>query len=251
MSAPFSKNFKLTIAYDGAHYLGWQKTKEGASIEETLQKTLEIILQHPTPLNAASRTDAGVHAMGQTVNFLTKKEITCDLLQKSLNRLLPLDLRVLMVEIAPLDFHATLNCRGKEYHYWICTSPLQLPLLRRTSWHYPNRLNAQAMEKAAKILTGRHDFSAFCNVKTKESYADTIREIDELSFVIHAEGMVQIILKGNRFLYKMARNLSGALAVVGRGQLSPEELLKILASKDRTLAPLTPPAHGLTLFKTF
>lgn len=248
---PASLNKKLLVAYDGENFLGWQKTKEGRSVEETLQIVLEQILQKSIVLNAASRTDAGVHAEGQTVNFFSPKNIANKILLKSLNALLPLDLRVMSVEDVPHAFHATTDCKGKEYHYWICSAPVQLPLLRRHTWHYPNPMNLTAMKKGAEFLIGRHDFAAYCNTKKNESYEDTVRSIEEITINQHSGDLIQIILKGNRFLYKMARNLAGALATVGRGQLEPKDLQAILKSKDRTQAPITAPAHGLTLFKTF
>jgi tRNA pseudouridine38-40 synthase len=157
-------NLKFTIAYDGTHYLGWQKTQEGPSIEESLQQVLEQIFQEPISLQAASRTDAGVHALGQVVNcHVQKLLVTEERLHISLNSLLPADIRLLSCEIAPNHFHPTLDCKMKEYHYWICTCPVQLPHNRFTSWHVHQPLDFAAMEQSAKLLTGEHDFADFCN----------------------------------------------------------------------------------------
>jgi tRNA pseudouridine38-40 synthase len=149
-----SKNLKLLLSYDGTSYLGWQKTAMGPSIEEELEKALSQILQHPVALQAASRTDAGVHAEGQVVNFFTEKEI----LQKSINGVLPKDISVLKLEEAHEAFHPTIDCRGKEYHYFVCTGNTQLPFHRRFSWHFNFPLEVEKMKKAAALLVGKHDF---------------------------------------------------------------------------------------------
>src|SRR3569832_1557498 len=155
------KNIKLVLAYDGTAYLGWQKTEMGPSIEEELLKVLEQILQHPVKLQAASRTDAGVHAEGQVVNFFTEKNT--DRLLRGCNGLLPEDIRVLKVEEMPDRFHPTLGATGKEYHYSVCLGPTQLPFQRKFSWHFVKPVDVQKMREAAQFLIGRHDFSALTN----------------------------------------------------------------------------------------
>jgi tRNA pseudouridine38-40 synthase len=236
------KNIKLILAYEGTRYLGWQKTAMGLSIEEELEKALAQILQHPVKLQAASRTDAGVHAEGQVVNFFTESEMPLDKLQKSLNSLLPKDISVLKIEEAPEAFHPTLDCRGKEYHYSVCTGSTQLPFHRQFSWHFSYPLDLEAMQKAAEALLGKHDFSAFTNEKQE----DNVREI----FAIQIEpldGRLKIRVSGNNFLYKMVRNIVGTLLYAGCGKLPWQEVPSIIASKDRTRAGVTAPAHGLVL----
>lgn len=241
----------MTVAYDGTAFLGWQKTKMGISIEESLQSALEQILQEPISLQAASRTDAGVHAHGQVVNFLTKKEWDLSKLQTSLNSLLPKEIAVWQVENANNTFHPTLDCKGKEYHYWICTGPVQMPQHRLYSWHYPYCLDLHAMHQALRSLIGQHDFSAFCNEKNNESYEHYIREIHAIDIEQIAENRLCIKITGRHFLYKMVRNIVGTLAYVGRGKMAAEDIPRILLQRDRTQAGMTAPAHGLALFQVF
>jgi len=242
-------NVKMIIAYDGTCYLGWQKTRMGMSIEEVLQECLEKILQEKISLQAASRTDAGVHAEGQVVNFFTTKKISNERLKLSLNSLLPKDIAILHVENASADFHPTLDCIGKEYHYHLCFGSVQYPRHRFYSWHFPQELNADNMRQAAASLIGEHDFSAFCNFKKNAAYSNYIRQIQDIEILELPQKRLCIKIRGNHFLYKMARNIAGTLVYVGCGKLSLEDLPEILGSKKRTLAGMTAPAHGLALHK--
>ena len=240
------RNIKLILAYEGTHYLGWQKTAMGKSIEEELEKAVAQILQHPVKLQAASRTDAGVHAEGQVVNFLTASEMPLDKLQKGLNALLPNDISVLKMEEAPEDFHPTLDSRGKEYHYSVCLGPTQLPFYRNFSWHFIYPVDIEVMKKADLHLIGSHDFSALTN----EKQDDNVREIFAIE-IESLENRLKIRVSGNNFLYKMVRNIVGTLLYVGCGKLTVEEIPAILESKDRTLAGVTAPALGLILKEVF
>lgn len=245
------QNIKLVVAYDGTSYRGWQKTPTGPSIESILQATLEQILQHAAPLQAASRTDAGVHAQGQVINFFTSKQLDLNRLQISLNSLLPKDITILSVEKMDPDFHPTLNSVGKEYRYYICHGRAQLPHRRLYAWHYPYKLNISAMHKAAQTLIGQHDFASFCNFRKNAHYLHTIREIRQIELVETGKDEICIHLIGNHFLYKMVRNIVGTLAYVGQGKIKAEEVKAILDSEDRTLAGMTAPAHGLFLYQVF
>jgi tRNA pseudouridine38-40 synthase len=242
------QNIKLKIAYDGGAYRGWQKTLMGPSIEETLQCVLEQILQQATPLQAASRTDAGVHAEGQVVNFFTSKQ-SLDLkrLQISLNGLLPKDIVVLTVDKMASAFHPTLDCISKEYCYYICYGVVQLPHYRFYSWHYSYPLKLEEMHQAAQFFLGKHDFSAFCNSKKNEDYAHFIREINEIEIREIENKRLCIRIKGNQFLYKMVRNIVGTLLYVGRGKIKKEDIPKIIQFGHRPDAGITAPAHGLFL----
>ncbi len=241
-------NLKMIVAYEGRNYLGWQKTREGPSIEESLQRVLEQILQQPIALQAASRTDAGVHALGQVVNCLVQQHPSLDRLRISLNSLLPDDIRVLTVDLAQEAFHPTLDCKAKEYHYWICMGPVQLPQNRFYSWHVHTALDRDAMERGAKILQGEHDFVAFCNTLKETEYKSTVREIESIALTF-ADERLQIAVRGPNFLYRMVRNLVGTLVDVGRGKIPEEALGGLLTAGDRSKAGITAPAHGLTLFK--
>jgi len=235
-------NIKLVVAYEGTHYLGWQKTNMGKSIEEELEKALSQILQHPVKLQAASRTDAGVHAEAQVVNFFTDKEISL----KSLNAVTPKDISILEATVMPDDFHPTLTCKGKEYEYTVCLGQSQLPFHRLFSWHFPYPIDLEMMRDAAAFLVGRHDFSAFTNDKQENN----VREIFSIEIIL-LDNQIKIRVAGNNFLYKMVRNIVGTLIYVGYGKLQATDLPAILEGKDRTRAGVTAPAHGLCLKKVF
>jgi tRNA pseudouridine38-40 synthase len=246
-----SVNIKLLLAYDGTGYLGWQKTKEGPSIEEALQLVLETILQEKVLLQAASRTDAGVHALGQVVNFSTKKDLDLDKFQLSLNSLLPKEIVVREVEVVAEKFHPTLDCEGKTYEYRVCAGRQQLPVYRLYSWHFRAPLDLKAMLGAANELVGVHDFSAFCNVKKNETYADYVREVKSIEIYQEDGDRFIFFISGNHFLYKMVRNIVGTLVYVGCGKMRVEEIRGLLEGKDRTKIGVTAPAHGLTLKEVF
>lgn len=245
------RNIVLRLAYDGTRYFGWQRTHAGPSIEQTLQETVEKILNEPIALQAASRTDRGVHAGGQVVNFYTSKQGSLTHWIRSFNALLPKDLRILEGWVAPAHFHPTLDSIGKRYAYSICMGPIQLPCRRLFSWHVPGFLNLETMKQAAAYLIGEHDFSTFCNVRKHLNYPHKRRKIDSIEILEISKGQLLIEITGNQFLYKMVRTLVGTLADVGKGKLSFKEIPAILLAKTRTHAGVTAPAHGLTLKEIF
>lgn len=245
-------NIKLIVAYDGKDYLGWQKTNMGPSIEATLQSVIEQILQHQAFLQAASRTDAGVHAQEQVVNFITTKaHLDLDKFQSSLNSLLPKDIVVLKAELMPASFHPTLDCIGKEYRYYICYDKTQLPHYRFYSWHVPYYLNLELIQEALPKLIGTHNFATFCNIKKNAHYTNYIREVHQLELIELDEKRLCFRICGNHFLYKMVRNLVGTLVDLGRGKIIPETLTTILQSEYRPQAGVTAPAYGLFLHAVF
>jgi tRNA pseudouridine38-40 synthase len=239
-------NIKLLIAYDGTRYHGWQD-----SIEKALQKIIEKICRHPIYLQAASRTDAGVHAYGQVVNFTTSKNLDLGQFQCSLNQLLPKDIVIKDVEYAPDHFHPTLDAKSKEYRYNICLGKFQLPHHRFYSWHVPQPLDFAAMETAASALCGKKDFSSFSNHRTEGYYDHCVREITCIEILKIEENHLIIKITGNNFLFRMVRNLVGTLVYIGRGKIALEDLPTILESRDRTCAGITAPAHGLFLHEVF
>ena len=245
------QNVKMIVAYDGTAYLGWQKTKTGKSIEAELEGALKRILQEEVTLQAASRTDRGVHADGQVVNFfVTRTDLDLGLVRKGLNAVLPKDISVKSLEAVESAFHPTLHCSAKEYHYIICNTPVQLPFYRHCSWHVRPPLKLEEMRKAAETLLGKHDFSAFCNERalwTKNS----VCQLFQIAITPFEEERLRISITGDHFLYKMVRNIVGTLAYVGMGKLSWETLPAILAQKDRAQGGITAPAHGLTLKQVF
>lgn len=243
-------NYRMRVAYDGTHFFGWQKTHEGPSIEAALEDAIKVIHREQVALQAASRTDRGVHAEGQVVNFLTTNPIA-NLYKflKGINALLPPGIAVYQVEQANNQFHPTLDVVSKVYHYDISLGPVQLPQERRFAWHVHDELNLQLMQEAATILIGTHDFSAFTNQKKNEPYEDHIRTVESIDLIPLSHGKLRIAVRGAHFLYKMVRNIVGTLVYVGCGKLKIEDLPEILQKKDRTLAGVTAPAHGLKLFE--
>ena len=243
-------NIKLIIAYEGTAYLGWQKTPMGPSIEESLEKILEMILQHKVTLQAASRTDAGVHAHGQVVNFFTEKEdLDLERLKISLNQLLSSEIVVWGVSKEKPDFHPTLGCKQKEYRYFMCSDEVQLPENRLYSWHRPQLHRISEMREAAQFFVGKRDFSALCNIRKQQHYENFVREVYALEIEELPHKRLVLKIAGQNFLYKMVRNIVGTLVYVGMGRIAPSQISGILSSHDRTEAGITAPAHGLFLHK--
>lgn len=245
------KNIKLTLAYDGTGLLGWQKTSVGPSVEGWLETILSQILQEEIQLQAASRTDAGVHAEGQIVNFLSRKNsLSLHRLQKSLNALLPKQITVLKVEEALESFHPTLQNKGKEYHYLICNLPYQQPKHRLFSWHVPYPLDIELMKQGSRFLIGTHDFSSFCNELSLSNKNPTCT-LETITIEPLEESRLRIKVKGDRFLFRMVRNLVGTLVYIGSKKIALEDLPLLLKAKERARAGVTAPSHGLHLMQVF
>jgi tRNA pseudouridine38-40 synthase len=232
------RNIVLTIAYDGTQYHGWQCQPNALTIQEIFTKTVEKILNHPVKIYAGGRTDTGVHAMGQVINFHTEKEIELRSLAKGLNSLLPRDIRVKDAREEDPSFHARYSAKAKTYVYCVLNTAYNSPFLERYVCHIHNALNVPAMDEAARILLGEHDFSAF--KKKDEVYKNPVREIVRAG----------VKRKGGRgFLRYMVRNIVGTLVLVGSGKVTAEEFSVILESKEREKAGPTAPSRGLFLRK--
>lgn len=232
--------YKAIISYDGTRYLGWQKTKAGPSIQEEIEKAIARITGETTLPEAASRTDRGVHAEGQVIQFTLGRSMDPQKLLKGMNAALASDIRV--KEITRQEFHPTLDAALKQYRYQICQGPVQNPTMRLYSWHFRYPLDREKILRAAKDLVGTHDFSAFANEEEK----DPICTVESIDF-----DEKQFWVRGDRFLYKMVRNLVGTLVYIGCGKLPEGFIPALLASKDRKLAGITAPAHGLYLHQVF
>ena len=239
------RNIKLVLQYDGTRYSGWQSQEhEENTIQGRLTALLERLTGERIHLMGSGRTDAGVHALGQVANFKTESELTCGQLQDALNRYLPEDIAVLSVEEAEPRFHSRLNAVRKTYRYRIWTSPVHNVFERKYLYELGQDLDESAMEEAAALLCGTHDFRAFSSYRrTKKS---TVRTLEQ--FVIERKG-AELCLEftGNGFLYHMVRILAGTLIEVGLHKKSAEEMKEILASLDREKAGFTAPAQGLCL----
>jgi len=244
-------NIALKLAYDGSHFWGWQKAFQKPTVEGTLQSSLERILQEPCILQAASRTDRGVHADGQWVNFFCNKQRESEDLKKSLNALLPKTIRVLEVQEMPDYFHPTLHAQKKEYYYQVCVDPVLLPKERFFYWHVPYQLDLKKVETACRFFLGEHDFSSFCNHRKNLNYRNKHRQIEILEFFLSKKNYILFTITGNNFLYKMVRNIIGTLIYVGRGKIHPESIPSIFATRQRAMSGPAAPAHGLTLRKIY
>jgi tRNA pseudouridine38-40 synthase len=247
-------NIALTLAYEGTSFFGWQKTKYGPSVEGVLENTIKKILQHNVVLQAASRTDRGVHAAGQVVNFFTEKPLSVaklNELKNSLNDLLPKEIVIKHIDSKPYTFHPTLDCKKKEYRYYICNSSYQLPWYRHFSWHCYKPLNIAEMNSATLYLLGEKDFSAFCNQKKNETYSSKVRTVIDIQILQIPEDRIEIRITGNNFLYKMVRNLVGTLVYIGLGKIDKNNLQDFFTQKDRTQIGVTAPSKGLFLYEIF
>lgn len=243
---------KLTIAYDGTRYEGWQVQRVGTGVQEQIEAAVAKLFPSRPRLHSASRTDTGVHALGMVAHFEAPRaefKMPVRKLPLALNAWLPEDIRVLSATRAAQDFHARFDATGKQYRYFVWNHPAMNPLLRHLAWHVPRRLDLAAMRTAATLFLGRHDFKAFA-ANPGYAKASTVRTVARcelkrrgplLTFVIEADG----------FLYKMCRGIVGTLVQVGLGKVPPHDIKRIFLARDRRVAGMNAPARGLVLWKVF
>ncbi len=261
------RNIRLTLAYDGTGYVGWQKQPNGPSVQSTLESAIGQLTGETSNVLAAGRTDAGVHALGQVANFKTESDLPCDNIRTGLQHFLPPDIVVREAVEVPIDFHATYSAKQKRYRYVILGSAIEQPFVRKHAWRLGGSLDAQAMHTAGQVLVGKHDFRSF------ESHfpnkATSVRTVHELSvsrydvwplwnprFAHQASSatanqdsgeFVALDIVADGFLYNMVRSIVGTLVKVGRGQWGPADVRRVLEGLDRAGAGETAPAHGLYL----
>lgn len=243
------RHFKLTIAYDGTAYGGWQLQPNGVTVQEVLEKAGETVLGSRFKVQGSGRTDAGVHAREQVASVSVTTRHSPLTLRSALNANLPADFRVLRVQEVPGKFHARFSAKGKEYRYQIDAGKVADPFLRAYAWHHPRRLSVGAMRRAARLLKGRHDFSALSANPMRE-IETPVRTVSRLT-ITRKGNVLTIAVRANGFLYKMVRSIVGALVKVGEGRLTVEQLRAVLASKKRTALIETAPAKGLFLWKVY
>lgn len=239
------RNLKLILTYDGTRYRGWQRLSgEENTIQGKLETTLSRILGEPVEVSGSGRTDAGAHALGQVASFHCQNPMPCPALLEALRSYLPEDIGVLSCEEAAPRFHARLNATGKTYLYRVWNSPEPCVFDRRYVYRMEEPLDLSAMERAASMLLGTHDFLSFCS--NKHFKKPSLRTISSLT--IRRQGPeVRFTVTGDGFLYNMVRILVGTLLEVGTGRRSPEEIPQILAARNRAAAGYTVPAAGLFL----
>jgi tRNA pseudouridine38-40 synthase len=240
---------KLTLEYDGTRYVGWQIQPNGPSLQARVQQALEELLGEPVPVEAAGRTDAGVHATGQVVCFDTPRALPLKAYWMGLNRFLPEDIAVVRAEEVPPEFDPRRWSHGKRYRYRVSNRPSRSPLRRLTHWEVFSPLRVEAMQRAATHLVGRHDFSAFRASDCQAAHA--VREVRRLEVRGSTGDELSFVVEGTAFLKHMVRNLVGTLVEVGKGRRPEEWVAEVLASRSRTRAGPTAPAHGLILEEVF
>lgn len=240
------KRVKLIVAYDGTNYCGWQIQINGITVEEVLNKTISELVGEPIAVIGASRTDSGVHAMGNVAVFDTESRIPAEKMSFALNQRLPEDIRIQESCEVPLDWHPRYCDTRKTYEYRILNRRFAIPTERLYSHFFYYPLDVEKMQQAADYLVGEHDFKSFCSTRTQVE--NTVRTIYFLR-VIKEGDMIQIQINGNGFLYNMVRIIVGTLLKVGTGMYPPEHVKEILEAKDRRLAGPKAEARGLTLME--
>lgn len=240
------RNIKLTLAYDGTNYSGWQVQTNGRSVQQELEEAIEKVFKEKRRVMAASRTDSGVHAKAQVTNFKLSAPIPLERMSAALNAALPASIAVVKAEKVPPSFNATRKASSKLYRYRVINSVQRDPFSERYAWRFPYKLNVPLMRKEARALVGRHDFKSFQAADKRER--SSVRTISRLD--IRKKGLtVTFDIKANGFLYNMVRNIVGTLIDIGRGYLPEGSMKKILAAKDRRKAGPTAPARGLFLIE--
>jgi tRNA pseudouridine38-40 synthase len=240
-------SFKITVAYDGSRYVGWQRQTNGIAVQGLIEDALRELDGRDVTLHGAGRTDAGVHAMGQVANFTLARDVTPDVIVRSLNSKLPDDIRILSADAVPASFHARFDATSKTYRYRIWHADVLNPLERAFAWHIFGPLDVAGMAAAARLVEGRHDFAAFQTVGGTSG--TTERVISTSRLTEGADGLVTYDITGNGFLRHMVRAIVGTLVEVGRGRQRPEWMREVIASRDRAVAGKTAPAHGLFLVR--
>ncbi len=249
------QNFKITIKYDGTNYHGWQIQPEVSTVEEKIKEAVFEICREEVKIVGASRTDAGVHAVGQTANFILNKSIESDILHKAINAHLPSDIKITHIEKVDKKFNARFDAKKKHYRYAIALDKYPVFLDSHT-YYFKHKIDIEKIKDAAQFFIGKHDFSSF---RDKGSHnEETIKEIEKIKiekkeiklwFDFYKILFFDII--GNRFLYHMIRIITGTLLEAGRGKIKPQEIKKIIETKDRTKAGPTLPAKGLCLMEVY
>ena len=244
--------FKLTIAYDGTAYKGWQVQKIGTGVQEKIEAAFVEMFPSVKRIHSSSRTDTGVHALGMVAHVEIPRaefKMPAARLALALNAFLPDDIRVMSAVRVPEKFHARFDATGKQYRYFVWNHAAMNPLLQNRAWHFPIKLDLVKMRAAAKLFLGKHDFKSFAGTRSyeMESNVRTLTRCD----IKESGAQLTFIIEGDGFLYKMCRGIVGTLVQVGQRKIPLARVENILASRDRRVAGMTAPAHGLVLWKVF
>ncbi|MGO1369103.1 MAG: tRNA pseudouridine(38-40) synthase TruA [Senegalia sp. (in: firmicutes)] len=241
------RNIKLTIEYDGLNYKGWQKQPSQISIQEVIEDAIFKITREKVKLEASGRTDKGVHAFAQIANFKTDSNIVEYKMLKGINSVLPKDIVIRKVEEVDMDFHARYKAKGKTYKYIIYNSDIRNSIYRNHTYHVPYKLDMDKFRKNTQILIGTHDFTSFTSIK--EGTDNKIRTIYSIDIIENGE-MIELIFKGNGFLYNMIRIIVGTLIDISRGKIK-EDINEVLKAKNRKIAGATAHSHALYLMEVY
>jgi len=240
------KNYMITIEYDGTNYVGWQRQKNGLSIQQALEEAIEKVTGEKVHVQGAGRTDSGVHALAQVANFRTSSHLPAATLLRAINAYLPRDIVVKKIKRVRRDFNAQFDACSKVYRYSILNSPIRSPLRDRQCYHVKQKLNLARMKAALRYLVGTHDFRAFqTEAWRKKNSVRTIKRID----VTRDADMIYITIEADGFLYNMVRSIVGTAIQIGRGKHPPSHMKRVLESRDRKKAGANAPPQGLCLME--
>jgi len=240
-------NFKITIEYDGSAYHGWQRQAEDRTIQGDIENALMTMTGGRIPLTGSGRTDAGVHALSQVANFRCESSLTPENFLQGLNSLLPEDIVITSCKAVPEKFHARYDVKTKVYHYRILNRLLPAAISRQYAWHIRKKLDLSTMREALRRIIGNHDFKAFEGSGSPRT--STVRCIINADLVKRGDDYLVLSIEGDGFLKFMVRNIVGTLVDVGLDKITIDDFTRILVSKDRNLAGITAPAHGLFLME--
>jgi tRNA pseudouridine38-40 synthase len=255
------RQIRLSLQYDGTDYAGWQSQSDRETVQSLLEKAVRMVTGDSSRVTGSSRTDAGVHALGQVATFSTDSALDTDVMRRALNANLPLDIRIMDVSTCPDGFHPRYSAISKSYVYFITDTRFQSVFLRRYAWHIPHDLSSrlEMMKEAAGFLKGEHDFSSFrgagCGSKSpvRRVIDIGVSRLTSICFMTFSMNVpvIQIRIRGNAFLRHMVRNIVGTLVEFGVGRRMPKEMQDLIELKDRNRAGRTAPAHGLFLEKVY
>ena len=253
--APCKRTIKLTISYDGTDFCGWQRQLNDRTIQGEIEKCLSTMTTEDISVHSAGRTDAGVHAYAMVAHFNCSSQISCAILLRGANSMLPGSIRILKVVEVDKNFHARYFAKGKKYRYSLFTGEIQPPLNRFTSLHVTKTLNLTRISKCLDTIKGTHDFSSFENSGSRDKTLTTgrgaVRTIHSARLIQEKDNLLILEFTGDGFLKNMVRNLVGTILEVGKEKLTEKEFIQILQVQDRTKARETAPAHGLALIEVY
>ena len=241
------KNVKLVLAFDGTRYHGWQRQKNGLTVQEVMEQKISTMTGGPVRVHGSGRTDAGVHALGQVCNFTHRTRLDPGQFREGLNSLLPEDIFVVEAAAVPFTFHSRFSAKAKTYEYRILNVPEPDIFLRHYVWHIPRRLDPEAISACLAGLTGRRDFSSFQSAGS--GVVDAVRTLFRAEVHSEHEGLVRLVFEADGFLRHMVRSIVGTVVKAGSGEIRPEDIAGILDARDRAAAGVKAPARGLFLVK--